>query len=102
MSLQKTLSEIAQNKKSIVDTRIKAAARQQKALQMVQLHYNNIQQLQRIAYGQSSPWNVGVAYRIPRTNLNLSLGHQGGRSNVQLSCVPDDSANLLRRDGFTD
>ena len=53
------------------------------------------------ADGTASPWNLGVAYRVPDTNINLSVGHQAGRTNVQLSCVPDDSAALLGPNGFT-
>ena len=56
---------------------------------------------QQAAYGTASPWNVGVAYRVPDTNINLSVGHQQGRTNFQLSCVPDDSAALLGPNGFT-
>jgi hypothetical protein len=51
--------------------------------------------------GQSSPWNVGVAYRIPDTNFNLQGSYQQGRANVQLSCAPDEYAPFLGPNGFT-
>jgi hypothetical protein len=60
-----------------------------------------IQQLQMQLYGQSSPWNVGVAYRIPDTNFNLQGSYQQGRANLQLSCVPDEYAPMLGPNGFT-
>ena len=53
-----------------------------------------IQQLQMQLYGQTSPWNVGVAYRIPDTNFNLQGSYQQGRTNLQLSCVPDEGIFL--------
>lgn len=56
---------------------------------------------QQVAYGTASPWNLGLAYRIPDTNINLSAGHQQGRTNIQLSCVPDESAGMLGHNGFT-
>ena len=59
------------------------------------------QQLQMQLYGQTSPWNVGVAYRIPDTNFNLQGTYQQGRANVQLSCVPDEYAPFLGPNGFT-
>ena len=48
-------------------------------------------------------WCVVVlgASQVPDTNINLSLGHQQGRTNIQLSCVPDESASLLGPNGFT-
>ena len=54
-----------------------------------------------MAYGTASPLNLGLAYRVPDTNINLSLGHQQGRTNVQLSCVPDEAAAMLGPNGFT-
>ncbi len=49
--------------------------------------------------GQSSPWNIGMAYRIPDTSINLSGSYQQGKGNLQLSCVPDESLPLLGPNG---
>jgi hypothetical protein len=49
--------------------------------------------------GQASPWNVGLAYRIPDTSINLSGSYQQGKGNIQLSCVPDESLPLLGPNG---
>ncbi len=46
-------------------------------------------------------WNVGAAYRPPDTNINASLSYQQGRTNIQISMVPDESASLLGPNGFT-
>lgn len=100
-SLQTTMNEIAQAKKRLADTRLQAAKAQQDVLQVIQMQQSQIEQLKQAAYGTASPWNLGVAYRVPDTNINLSVGHQAGRTNVQLSCVPDDSAALLGPNGFT-
>jgi len=52
-------------------------------------------------YGQSSPWNLGFAYRVPDTNLNLQGQYQQGKTNVQVSCVADEYASMLGPNGFT-
>jgi hypothetical protein len=49
--------------------------------------------------GQSSPWNIGMAYRIPDSNINLSGSYQQGKGNIQISCVPDESLPLLGPNG---
>ena len=95
------MNEIAQSKKRLADTRLQAAKAQQDVLQVIQMQQSQIEQLKQAAYGTASPWKLGVAYRVPDTNINLSLGHQQGRTNVQMSCVPDDSAALLGPNGFT-
>ena len=42
-----------------------------------------------------------MAYRIPDTNFNIQGSYQQGRTNVQLSCVPDEYAPFLGPNGFT-
>jgi hypothetical protein len=42
-----------------------------------------------------------VVFRIPDTHINLSGNYQQGRTNVQMSCVPDEYAPLLGANGFT-
>lgn len=46
-------------------------------------------------------WNIGLAYRPPDSNLNISMGYQQGRTNIQISMVPDEQASLLGPNGFT-
>ena len=41
-----------------------------------------------------------LAYRIPDTNINLSGRYEQGRTQIQMSCVPDDSAPMLGPQGF--
>lgn len=99
--LQATMNELAQRSRRLVDVQLKAAQQQSSYMQLFQMYQQQIQQLQQAQYGQPSPWNVGLAYRVPDTNINLSGAYQQGRTNVQLSCVPDDSAPLLGPNGFT-
>lgn len=99
--LQAVMSSMAEAGKKAVDVQLKSAQTQQTAMQFLQSQQQMIQQLQMQLYGQSSPWNVGVAYRIPDTNFNLQGSYQQGRANVQLSCVPDEYAPMLGANGFT-
>ena len=50
--------------------------------------------------GTDAPWDAGVAWRVPDTNVNLSGALQRGKSSLIISHVPDDSANLLGPNGF--
>mmetsp|Transcript_8796 Transcript_8796/g.17703 ORF Transcript_8796/g.17703 Transcript_8796/m.17703 type:complete len:307 (-) Transcript_8796:228-1148(-) len=99
--LQNVMNEFAQTTKKLTETRIQSSQQQSTAMQFLQHQQQMIQQLQMQLYGQSSPWNVGVAYRIPDTNFNLQGSYQQGRANFQLSCVPDEYAPMLGPNGFT-
>lgn len=99
--LQSIMSEFASTTKKLTETQIKASQQQSTAMQFLQHQQQMIQQLQQQLYGQSSPWNAGVAYRIPDTNFNLQGSYQQGRFNVQMSCVPDEYAPMLGPNGFT-
>jgi len=99
--LQSVMNNIAESGKKVQDIQMKTGQQQQTAMQFLQSQQNMIQQLQQQLYGQSSPWNIGMAYRIPDTNFNLQGSHQSGRTNVQLSCVPDEYAPMLGPSGFT-
>jgi hypothetical protein len=89
--------QAAQRNELVVET----AEKQQAAMSVLQYQNQMIQQLQNQLYGQSSPWNIGMAYRIPDTNFNVQGSYQQGRANVQISCVPDEYAPLLGPNGFT-
>ena len=65
---------------------------QQQQMQALQAQYTG---------GQGGKWNLGAAYRPPDTNINLSAAYQQGRCNLQVSMVPDEGANLLGPNGFT-
>lgn len=99
--LQSIMNDIAQTRKKLVDVQMKTSEKQSTAMAFLQQQQQMIQQLQMQLYGQSSPWNVGWAYRIPDTNFNLQGSYQQGRANVQLSCVPDEYAPMLGPNGFT-
>jgi hypothetical protein len=99
--LQSVMNSIAESGKKAMDVQLKSAQQQQTAMQFLQQQQQMIQQLQMQLYGQTSPWNVGVAYRIPDTNFNLQGSYQQGKANIQLSCVPDEYAPFLGPNGFT-
>ena len=99
--LQSVMNSIAESSKKATDVQLKSAQQQQTAMQFLQQQQQMIQQLQMQLYGQTSPWNVGVAYRIPDTNFNLQGSYQQGKANLQLSCVPDEYAAFLGPNGFT-
>ncbi|CAJ1968034.1 unnamed protein product [Cylindrotheca closterium] len=99
--LQSVMTSVAESGKRATDIQLKSAQQHQTAMQFLQQQQQMIQQLQMQLYGQTSPWNIGVAYRIPDTNFNLQGSYQQGRGNIQLSCVPDEYAPFLGPNGFT-
>jgi len=99
--LQAVMNNIAESGRKATEVQMSSAQQQQTAMSFLQSQQQMIQQLQMQLYGQTSPWNVGVAYRIPDTNFNLQGSYQSGRANVQLSCVPDEYAPFLGPNGFT-
>jgi len=99
--LQSVMNDVAATRKKLVDVQMKNSEKQATAMAFLQQQQQMIQQLQMQLYGQTSPWNAGMAYRIPDTNFNLQGTYQQGRANVQLSCVPDEYAPLLGQNGFT-
>ncbi|GMI11695.1 hypothetical protein TrLO_g5496 [Triparma laevis f. longispina] len=99
-SLQALLGEMAAGTKKLVDVELKAASQQSTAMQYLQMQQQQIQQMQMQLYGGSSPWNIGFAYRLPDTNINLQASYQQGRWNGVLSCVPDEYASMLGPNGF--
>lgn len=99
--LQAVLQLTTASQRQIQDEKLQAAQQQQTAMQFLQSQQQMIQQLQQQLYGQSSPWNIGMAYRIPDTHFNIQGSYQQGRANVQLSCVPDEYAPMLGPSGFT-
>ncbi len=99
--LQSIMNDIASTRKKLMDVQMKSSEKQSTAMSFLQQQQQMIQQLQMQLYGQSSPWNLGLAYRIPDTNFNLQGSYQQGRANIQLSCVPDEYAPMLGANGFT-
>jgi len=99
--LQSIMNDLASSGKKLIDVQLKGAQQQSTAMQFLQHQQQIIQQLQMQLYGQTSPWNVGVAYRIPDTNFNIQGSYQQGKTNLQISCVPDEYAGLLGPNGFT-
>lgn len=93
--LQSLMQELSAQRKKVVSTKIAASAAQSHAMQYLQMQLSQLQAMQQQQYsgGSGGQWNVGAAYRPPDTNINLSLGHQQGRTNVQVSMVPDEAAS---------
>ncbi len=99
-ALKSALSEIASRARKVQETKLSAAKQTQQAVQYLQMQQQQLQAIQQQVQGQSSPWNIGAAYRIPDSNINLSCTYQQGRGNVQISCVPDEAIQLLGPNGF--
>ena len=99
--LQSVMNDVAATRKKLVDVQMKNSEKQSTAMAFFQQQQQMIQQLQIQLYGQSSPWNMGMAYRILDTNLNLQWSYQQGRASLILSCVPDEYAPMLGQNGFT-
>ena len=158
------MGELATRTKRTIDVQLKAAQQQSKCIQLIQMYQQQLQQLQQQAFGQPSPLQLGAAYRVPDTSINLSGQYQNGararasasetrappapppparpgalsgyissrapdserrapfplprpalslspprgaspslagKTSLQLTCVPDDSAAMLGPNGFT-
>jgi len=52
---------------------------------------SEIQQLQQKQYAPSPPLNVGFAYRVPDTEINVSGGYQQGKGQLQVAAVDDET-----------
>jgi len=99
-NLKTAMGEIASRVKKVSEVKLAAAKQTQQAVQYLQMQQQQLQAIQQQLQGGASPWNVGAAYRLPNSNINLSCTYQQGRANVQLSCVPDESISLLGPNGF--
>jgi hypothetical protein len=100
--LQAMLSEIAAQRRKLVATQVTASEQQSQAIQFLQMQHAQMRAVQQQALGGGvGQWSLGAAYRPPDSNVNVSVGYQQGRTNVQISMVPDESASLLGPDGFT-
>ena len=72
------------------------------AMQFLQMLQQQMQAMQAQYTGsQGGRWNLGAAYRPPDSNINLSASYNQGRTNLQVSMVPDEGAALLGPNGFT-
>eukprot|EP01041_Mallomonas_annulata_P012480 gene12480-26268_t len=80
-ALKSTLGEIAQRAKKVTEVKLAAAKQNQQVLQYMQMQQQQLQAIQQQVQGSSSPWNVGMAYRVPDSNINLSGTYQQGRAN---------------------
>lgn len=70
-SLKVALSEIASRARKFQDVKLQAAKQTQQAMQYLQMQQQQLQAIQQQVQGASSPWNIGMAYRIPDSNINL-------------------------------
>jgi len=70
--LKSSLNEIAGRSKKIVEIKLAALKQNQQAMQFLQMQQQQLQAIQQQVQGAASPWNIGAAYRIPDSNINLS------------------------------
>lgn len=99
-ALKAALGEVVSRAKKVVEVKLAASKREQQAMQFLQIQQQQLQAIQQQVQGASSPWNIGAAYRVPDSNINLSCTYQQGRGNIQISCVPDEALPLLGANGF--
>lgn len=100
--LHNMMTEIAAQQRKLYDSQVQASLQHSKAIQFLRMQHAQMQAVQQQALGGGvGQWNVGAAYRPPDSNVNVSLGYQQGRTNVQVSMVPDESTSLLGPTGFT-
>lgn len=97
--LKNSLQELAARTKKMNDEKLTAAKSQERIMMAMGTYQQQLQAMQQQLSGGNSPWSMGVAYRIPDTNLNMQLAYQQGRANIQLSCVPDEAISLLGPNG---
>ena len=101
-SLVGAMQAILAEQKKAQSAKLQTAQQMQTALSYLQMQQQQMQALQaQYTGGQGGKWDVGGAYRPPDTNINLSAAYRQGRCNVQVSMVPDEGANLLGPNGFT-
>lgn len=102
VDLLNMMKEIAAQQRKLIDTQVTASNQQSKAIQFLRMQHAQMQAVQQQALGGGvGQWNLGAAYRPPDSNVNLSLAYQQGRTNLQVSMVPDESSSLLGPSGFT-
>jgi len=102
--LHSMMQDISSQQKRLLNAQLTAGQQQSQAMAYLHMQQQQLQQVQQQSYGGTGAagnWNVGAAYRPPDTNVNLSLGYQQGRTNIQISMVPDEQASLLGPNGFT-
>jgi len=101
-NVHSAIREISSRRKQLISERIQHAEHTANAFQYLQMQQAQMQAIQQQQFGGSAgSWNIGAAYRPPDSNLNISLGYQQGRTNIQISMVPDEQASLLGPNGFT-
>lgn len=102
IDLLNMMKEIAAQQRKLIDTKMNASNQQSKAIHFLRMQHAQMQAVQQQALGGGvGQWNLGAAYRPPDSNVNLSLAYQQGRTNLQVSMVPDESSSLLGPSGFT-
>jgi len=100
-NVHNTIREISNRRKQLISEKIQHAEHQANAFQYLQMQQAQLQAMQQQYGGNPGSWNIGLAYRPPDSNLNISMGYQQGRTNIQISMVPDEQASLLGPNGFT-
>merc|ERR1719393_1129774 len=101
-SLVGAMQAILAEQKKAQSAKLQTSQQMQTALSYLQMQQQQMQALQaQYTGGQGGKWNLGAAYRPLDTNINLSAAYQQGRCNLQVSMVPDEGANLLGPNCFT-
>lgn len=87
--------------KKLQNAKLESAQQMQTALTFLHGQQQQMQNIQAEGMARmGGKWNLGAAYRPSGTDINLSGAYQQGRCNLQISLVPDESANLLGNSGW--
>jgi hypothetical protein len=98
---QNTMQEISTQRKRLLSSQVAVAQQHANAMQYLQVQQTHMQAMQQQSFrGSASQWNVGAVHRPLDTNINSGLSSRQGRTNIQISMVPDGSASLLGPNGF--
>jgi len=101
-SLSSLIAALNSQAKKAAAIKIQSAQQMQTAMSYLQMQQQQMQAIQaQYTGGQGGKWNLGAAYRPPDTDINLSASYNQGRANIQISLMPEEGANLLGPNGFT-
>lgn len=98
--LRGLLAAVAVKSAEVRQAELKAAQQRAQYFTALNKLVHDLEDATQAHFGLDAPVDAALAVRIPETNINLSAALQKGKSTVQLSVVPDDSAPLLGPSGF--
>uniref|UniRef100_A0A7S2UYI3 Uncharacterized protein n=1 Tax=Fibrocapsa japonica TaxID=94617 RepID=A0A7S2UYI3_9STRA len=93
--LQSTLREMAERNKKLTDATLKISSQNENVMGYLQSQQDQITKL-KMEFGDGGgvgPWNLGIAYKIPDSNINIASSYTMGRRHVQI-CFMEDPTQI--------